>query len=174
MISDDGHHDSTRTVCVVRVVPTVDNRSVRLCALLTTSSNRHRLTCSYPTHYCLWVHTHYVASGRVSLPLLSVSTNTSWVAHMGRYLIITDSYPVPASFYLHTVTSNVYISLHTCITFSSVHLSAANSLSLLSASNPTYTRQLHHHEAEHFVFKFLCEASREQQFQTHTIGWQYS
>ena len=50
MISDDGRHDSARTVCVVRVVPTVDNRSVRLCALLTTSSNRHHLTCSYPAH----------------------------------------------------------------------------------------------------------------------------
>ena len=31
MISDDGHHASTRTVCVVRVVPTTDSRTERLC-----------------------------------------------------------------------------------------------------------------------------------------------
>ena len=47
MISDDGHHASARTVCVVRVVPTADRRSERLHVLLTASTNRHHLTLTY-------------------------------------------------------------------------------------------------------------------------------
>ena len=47
MISDDSHHASTRTVCVVRVIPTADSRTERLRVLLTVSSNHHRLTRTY-------------------------------------------------------------------------------------------------------------------------------
>ena len=47
MISDDGHHTSARTVCVVRVDLTADSRSERLRILLTVSNNRHRLTRTY-------------------------------------------------------------------------------------------------------------------------------
>ena len=47
MISDNGYHPSTRTVCVVRVVPTADSKSERMCVLLTVSSNRYRLTHTY-------------------------------------------------------------------------------------------------------------------------------
>ena len=42
-ISDNRHHASTRTVCVVGVVPMADSRSERLHVLLTASSNLHRL-----------------------------------------------------------------------------------------------------------------------------------
>ena len=38
MISGDGHHTSTRTVCVVQVVPTADSRTERMRVLLTVSS----------------------------------------------------------------------------------------------------------------------------------------
>ena len=37
MIPDDGHHVSTRTVCVVKVVPVADSKTERLCILLTKS-----------------------------------------------------------------------------------------------------------------------------------------
>ena len=47
IISDDGHYASTRTVCVVRAVPTADSRTERLRILLTASSNCHRLTRTY-------------------------------------------------------------------------------------------------------------------------------
>ena len=46
-VSDDGHHASTRTVCVVRVVPTADSRTEKLHVLLTASSDCHHLTCTY-------------------------------------------------------------------------------------------------------------------------------
>ena len=49
MISDDSHHANARTICVVRVVPTVDSRSERLHVLLTVSCNRHcPLVPSFP------------------------------------------------------------------------------------------------------------------------------
>ena len=48
MISDDGHHASARTVCVVRVVPRADSRTERLCVLLTVSSNRRYLHSYVP------------------------------------------------------------------------------------------------------------------------------
>ena len=44
MISDDDHHASARTVCVVQVIPMADSRTERLRVLLTVSSNRHHLT----------------------------------------------------------------------------------------------------------------------------------
>ena len=47
MLSDDGHHASARTVCVVRVVPTADSRTERLRVLLIATSNLHRLTRRY-------------------------------------------------------------------------------------------------------------------------------
>ena len=47
MISDDCHHASARTVCVVRVISTADSRTERLRVLLTASSNHHRLTRTY-------------------------------------------------------------------------------------------------------------------------------
>ena len=43
MISDDCHHASARTVRVVRVIPTADSRTERLCVLLTVSSSHQRL-----------------------------------------------------------------------------------------------------------------------------------
>ena len=46
MISDDGHHASARTVCVVRVVPMADSWTERPCVLLTASAfiDKARLT----------------------------------------------------------------------------------------------------------------------------------
>ena len=46
IISDDGYHASTRTVCVVQIVFTAD-RTERLDVLLTVSINRHGLTRTY-------------------------------------------------------------------------------------------------------------------------------
>ena len=43
MISDDSQHASVRVIRVVRVVSTADSRT-ELRLVLTTSSNRHRLT----------------------------------------------------------------------------------------------------------------------------------
>ena len=47
MRSDDSHHGSASTVCVVQVIPTADSRTEGLRVLLTASSNRHRLTRTY-------------------------------------------------------------------------------------------------------------------------------
>ena len=47
MITDNSHHASARTVCVVRVIATADSRTERLRVLLTGSSNCHRLTRTY-------------------------------------------------------------------------------------------------------------------------------
>ena len=62
-------------------------------------------------------HTHYVASGRVSLTLLFVSTHTDWVAPNGK-MPYHPRYPVPANIclmFLILIKSNVCITSHTCI-----------------------------------------------------------
>ena len=53
MISDNGHHASTWTVCVVRVIPTADSRTERLCVLQTASCNYHCLIHAYLIHLSL-------------------------------------------------------------------------------------------------------------------------
>ena len=47
MISDDSHHASARTVCVVRVLSMAESRTERLHVLLIMSSNHHHLTRTY-------------------------------------------------------------------------------------------------------------------------------
>ena len=111
---------------------------------------------------CLRVHARYVASGRVSLTLLSVSGLADWVVAYGK-TPYHPRYPVSASSSLlsHVTTSNICITSHLhSMAFASVHLSAAGSLSLLPVSTPTYIRQLHHHEVSLSVFlsEFLHEA----------------
>ena len=48
IISDDGHHTSARTVCLVRVIYTADSRTERLCVLLTASSNCLLMSLGFP------------------------------------------------------------------------------------------------------------------------------
>ena len=47
IISDDGHQVSARAISVVRHVSTAESRTERLRVLLTASTSRHCLTCTY-------------------------------------------------------------------------------------------------------------------------------
>ena len=53
MISDNSHHTSARTVCVVWVIPMADSRTERLSVLLTPLTISPVRTLS-SCHWCLW------------------------------------------------------------------------------------------------------------------------